>query len=447
MPIIIQSATEGKLVMDINGEAQEIRNELAALRQLLESRQAQTVQYADKIYNIEHIDEASFGFLTGKRAFNEQLTRELIAAAQPYSWAAGRFLEKVAGIPDWAHQARISDKAKEILAYSFVGVLGIQLSKLMAIGKEDFSEAKPRKYIAKGIEIAKYSSSLLIAALVSKLWDEQRQRARVFNEAERQALEGFFHSSFELSLPDRLQLLQALDGIFAQPGHGLPPPLAEWPSFAPALAEGSPFVAACHGLAALQERLDRAQYDLLDCERTEQHLSAFLSHLAFLTQYRMVSIQHIGYWQPRNADPRYLHRYTALGIDNKANKDAEKVNCTPETVQTDAVLLYRDDSYSRHICLSPFLIDYNALTFEHGAKICFYRSQAIDGDVLEYVFHEDGSTVRLEMQGILRPDTDLNALMLEQQKQKILNLDNMVSLFHEARACLLGEVDFDFEDL
>jgi hypothetical protein len=176
-------------------------------------------------------------------------------------------------------------------------------------------------------------------------------------------------------------------------------------------------------------------------------LSAFLSHLAFLTQYRMVSIQHIGYWQPRNADPRYLHRYTALGIDNKANKDAEKVNCTPETVQTDAVLLYRDDSYSRHICLSPFLIDYNALTFEHGAKICFYRSQAIDGDVLEYVFHEDGSTVRLEMQGILRPDTDLNALMLEQQKQKILNLDNMVSLFHEARACLLGEVDFDFEDL
>ena len=442
-PILIQSVTEGTLTLQVDGEAREIRNELAALRALLESGQGQSVQYADKIYNIAHIDEANFGFLTGQRSFNEQLTQELMAAAQPYSRAAARFMEKVAGIPDWAHQARISDKAKEILAYSFVGVLGIQLSKLMAIGKEDVSEAKQRKYITKCIEIAKYSSSLLIAALISKLWDAQRQRARPFTGAERGALEGFFHSSFGLSLPECLQLLRMLDGIFTQPAHGLPPPLADWPAFAPALAEGSPFAAACEGLADLQGRLDRNKYDMLDCERAEHHLSAFLGSLAFLTQYRMASIRQIGYWQPRNAAPRYLHRYTALGIDNKANKDSEKVNCTPETVQTDAVLLYRDDSYREHVCLSPFIIDYNALTFEHGTKICFYRSQAIDGDALEYIFHEDGSLLTIESQGIWKGDTDLNELMLEAQKQKTLNIDSMVALFHEARACLLGEIDFE----
>lgn len=441
--IIIQGATESALTLSINGEAQEIRNELAALRALLESRQANTVQYADKIYNIAHIDEANFGLMTGKRPFNAGLTQRLIEAIRPYSRAAERFLEKVAPIAEWEHQMRISDKAKEILAYSFPGILGIQLSKLMAIGKEDFSEAKQRKYIAKCVEIARYAADLLGMALLSKLWDEQRRQARSFAPDEHRALEAFFHQHFEASLLERLHFLQALDGIFAQAAYRLPPPLEEWPAFRPALSAGSAFVQACEVLAALQARLDRAQHDLLDCEKAETQLAVLLGQLAFLTQYRMASIRHIGYWQPRNADPIYLQRYTALGIDNKAQKDAEKVNCSSETMQTDAVLLYREDSYSQYICLSPFLIDYNALTFEHGAKICFYRSQAIDGDVLEYVFHEDGSTVRLEMQGILRPDTDLNALMLEQQKQKILNLDGMVSLFHQARACLLGEIDFE----
>jgi hypothetical protein len=236
---------------------------------------------------------------------------------------------------------------------------------------------------------------------------------------------------------------QTLGGIFARPDYALLPPLSDWPDFAPALAEGSPFTTACRGLAALQERLDKAQYNLLDCVEAEQHLAQFLGQVAFLTRYHMASIRQIGYWQPRHADARYLHRYTALGIDNKAQKDAEKVNCSSETVQTDAVLLYRDGNYKEHVGLSPFIIDYNALTFEHGPKICLYRSQAIDGDWLEYVFHEDGSLLRLESQGILKPDTDLNELMLEQQKQKVLNLDNMVGLFHAAKACLLGEVNFD----
>ncbi|HMO40059.1 MAG TPA: hypothetical protein PKC76_15830 [Saprospiraceae bacterium] len=446
--IVIQGVTESTLTLNVNGEVQEIRNELSALRTLLESRQTQTVQYADKIYNIAHIDEANFGFMTGRRAFNEALTRQLIESIQPYSLAAKRFLEKVASIADWEHEVRFSNKAKEILAYSFVGVLGIQLSKLMAIGKEDFSDAKQRKYIAKCIEIARYATNLLCVTLLSKLWDEQRQQPRFFSRHERQVLEAFFQNHFESSLPERLRLLQVLDGIFAQAEHALPLPLEEWHDFRTTITEGGAFATSIEALAALQVRIDRAQYNLLDCVEAENQLTVFLSQVAFLTRYRMASIRHIGYWQPRNADARYLHRYTALGIDNKAQKDAEKINCTPETVQTDAVLLYRDDNYSRHICLSPFLIDYNALTFEHGPKICFFLSQAIDGDILEYVFHEDGSVVRLEKQGILKPDTDLNELMLEQQKQKILNLDNMVSLFHEAHACLLGAVEeIDFEDL
>lgn len=436
--IIIQELTESTIAVNVNGEVREIRNELTELKALLQNLKAQKVQYAEKIYNIEHINEANFGFVTGKKAFNEHLARQLIEAIRPHSIAAQRFLERVKDIPAWENQARISAKAKEIIAYSFVGAVGIQLSKLMAIGQEELSEAKQRKYISKCLDIARHCLGLLSAILLSRLWDEQKAKPRTFDERERKNLSAFFDNSFELSLPERFSFLQILHRIFSKKENPLAWPLPEWEGFAPALASGSIFHQACQALAALNERLDKAQYSLLDCFEAEKQLALFFQDLHFLANYRMASIRHIGYQQPRNTDARYLHRYTALGIDNKANIDAEKINCTPETVQTDAVLLYRGGHYSEHISLSPFVIDYNALTFEHGAKICFYRSQAIDGDILEYLFLEDNSLVRLEKQGILKPDTDLNDLMMEKEKHKILNLDRVVEQFMDARSCLLG---------
>lgn len=444
--IIIQGVTDSVITLNVNGESREIRNELAELKRLLQNLKLQKLQYAEKIYNIEQITEANFDFVTGKKAFNETLSRLLIEAISSHSMAAQRFLERVAAIPDWEAQVRISDKAKEIIAYSFVGVIGIQLSKLVAIGKEDFSEAKQRKYIGKCIDISKRCLDLLSVSLLSRLWDAQRMQAKPFDATERQAIKAFFDNSFELSLPERLYFLKVLNGIFANPQHKLDMPLPEWGDFAPALHDDSVFCQACQSLAVLHKQLDKGQYNLLDCFEAEQQLAIFLGNLTFLVHYNMASIRHIGYRQPRNGEAHYLHRYTALGIDNKANVDAEKLNYTPKTVQTDAVLLYRDDDYSRHISLSPFVIDFNALTFEHGAKICFYHAQAIDGDMLEYLFLEDNSMVRLENQGIRKPDTDLNELMMEKEKWKILNLDGVVDQFQQARACLLGE-EVDLGDI
>ncbi|MCB9272807.1 MAG: hypothetical protein H6564_02135 [Lewinellaceae bacterium] len=436
--IIIEDVKESTIAVNVNGDVREIRNELAELKALLQNLKVQNVQYAEKIYNIEHINEANFGFVTGKKAFNELLAKELIEAIRPHSLAAQRFLNLVAATPGWESQPHISAKAKEVIAYSFVGVVGIQLSKLMAIGQEPLSDAKQRKYIGKCLDIARHCLSLMSAILLSRLWDDQKVQPRDFDETERMSLSAFFNNSFELSLLERLSFLQTLHCIFSKQENGLPTPLPEWPAFAPALKSGSTFHLACQTMARLDERLDKGQYSLLDCFEAEKQLAQFFRSLHFLANYRMASIRHIGYQEPRNTDARYLHRYSALGIDNKANVDAEKVNCTTETAQTEAVLLYRGDHYSDYINLSPFVIDYNALSFEHGAKICFYRSQAIDGDILEYLFLEDNSLVRLEMQGVLKSDTDLNELMMEKEKHKALNLDRVVEQFMDARRCLLG---------
>ncbi|MFN0215048.1 MAG: hypothetical protein ACKVT2_12400 [Saprospiraceae bacterium] len=445
--IVIQRISDSTITLNVDGEVREIHNQLAELKALLQNRQAQTVQYADKIYNIEHIDEANFGLVTGKKAFNEHLTKVLIEAIQTDCLPAQRFLEKVSAIENWETQLRISDKAKEIIAYSFVGVIGIQLSKLMAIGKEDFSEAKQRKYIEKCLHIAKRSLDLVNFALLSRLWDAQKEKARQFSEPQRTVLAHHFDNPFECSLDEQFRLLETLYEIFSLKENALDFPLPELVNFVAKLEANSTLRQSCHALQALNEKLDKAQYDLLDCFEAEKHLATFLGQFPFLVYYRMASIKRIGYRRIRKAAPFFMHRYTALGIDSKANIDAEKGNYTMQPSDTDAVLLYKGEDYQESVNLSPFVIDYNALSFEHGAKICFYHSADLSDGSLEYLFLEDNSIVRVEMTGTLKDDADFNELMMSNEKWKNLNLDNVVRDFRLARRTLLGDDALNFDDL
>ncbi len=448
--IVIQDLSKETITISVNGEIREIRNQLEELKVLLGEMGSQKVQYAEKIYNIEHINEANFGFMTGKKAFNEVLTRQLIETIKPTCRPAQRFLEIVGQkkIVDWERNKSISDKAKEIIAYSFVGVIGIQLSKLVAIGKEDFSEAKQRKYIEKCLHIAKRSLDLVIFALLSELWDAQKKQFRELSEAHQDAIAQRFDTAFEPSLKEQFQLLLVLFDLFSTVKPALKFPFKELGAeeFAQQMQEGSALRVCIQKLQELNEKLDKARYDLLDCFEAENQPVEFFKPFYFLVNYRMASIKHIGYRQIRYNDPHYLHRYAALGIDNKANVNAEKINYTPRAVHTDAVLLYQGDAYDNYINLFPFVIDYNALTFEQGAKICFYRSQDITDGFLEYLFLADNSTEHIEKKGILKPDTDFNELMKSTERRKLLNLDSVVEQFHEARRCILGDV-LDFEDL
>ncbi|NTW19218.1 MAG: hypothetical protein HGA42_06220, partial [Nostocales cyanobacterium W4_Combined_metabat2_030] len=116
--IVIQGTTESTITINVNGEVQQIHNELATLKALLEKNQTQSFQTAQNIYNIGQITEANFGFVTGKKAFNELLTKELINALKVYSVPAARFLERATETKqDWETQAIYSDRAKDIIAY------------------------------------------------------------------------------------------------------------------------------------------------------------------------------------------------------------------------------------------------------------------------------------------------------------------------------------------
>lgn len=434
--IIIKDINESNISIVINGDVREIRNDLSELMRIIREVHVMSIQYAEKVYNVANLNEENFNFIAGKKAFNGDLTKTLIEAIAPYTNAAREFLNTTANIPDWQNQARFGDKAKQIISCSFVGVIGIQLRKLMAIGKEPLNDNKQHNYIDKCIDIAKYSLDLLSIVLLSRLWDEHRAMARPFSEPEINALRRFFDNIVEPSIHERYAFLQTLDGIFSNGANQLSHPFIEWPDFSSALITGSEFHQSCQKLADLSERLEKKQYNLIDCHDAERQLGIFLQNLSFLSTYCMASIRYIGYRQPRNTDACYLHRYTALGIDNKANVDAEKINCTPETAHTDAILLYRGNRYNEYINLSPFVIDFNALTFEKGAKICFYHCKNFHGEALEYVFLEDNNKVIVEKKGLLR-ESDLNEIMMQEEKQAEFNLDGIFDLFRDARRCLL----------
>jgi hypothetical protein len=373
---------------------------------------------------------------------NEHISKVLIAAIRPHNPTAVRFLERAETIPNWATNAQASNKAKEILAYSFVGVIGIQLSKLFAIGKEDFSETTQNKYIEKCIQIAKRSLDLVTFALVSQIWESQKTLPRTFSATQTSALQDFFDRPFEPDITGQVGFFQTLCALFAE--HGLPFPFLQLRDFGPHFQPGSVFQKAIGQLQALNARLDQKSCSPADCSAAEQALAEVLTALHFLAACRMASMKRIGYWQIRTATPKFLHRYAALGIDSKANVDAEKINFTPDTAPTDSVLLHRGDAYQESLNLSPFIIDFNALTYESGAKICFFRARAIAADSLDFTFLEDNSPVTLAWKGVLTDPEKANELLLLPENRKAYNLDCVIEQFEEARKSILGDtLNFD----
>jgi hypothetical protein len=425
--------TVGKAWEQAVGEIEATYDLKAGTRGLFRKGKEEEGQFAWELFAKEEakgwkLDEV----LEKSYVFNELLTKKVIEAVQKYSNPAKKFLERANTIPNWESQKQISDKAKEVIAYSFVGVIGIQFSKLMAIGKEEFSESKQRKYTEKCIFLVRRSIDLVNFTLTSKLWDIQKSQTINIADEQKKILQTFFENSFEADLPTQMRLLQTLQKIFTQ--NKLVIPYSAEANFGDWLKPDHAFFQTCQALQKLAQR--ELANDYAEAERLT---AIFFEYFDFLANYKMASIKSIGYKHPRNEEARYLHRYTALGMDSKANVDAEKFNVIAQTAPTESVLLYKGEHYGESINLFPFVIDYNALTFESGAKICFYRGVDVSDGSLDYVFLEDGSVQNISKKEILEKGENLSEILGDKEKAKVLNLDYVVQQFQEAQQVITGE--------
>ena len=383
---------------------------------------------------------------TEKNIFNEKLVKRLIEAIQIYSPRAKKFLENAARMAtDWETQTRFSDPAKEIIAFSFVGVLGIQLRKLMAIGKEKSSENKIRKYLENCQLTSKRALQLLCFALISKLWDYKKDNNYTLSPDQATTCKNFFDDEFELDINGFTNLLKTLIDVFT--GNKLEFPIPELDEFKVIFDAQRHFVMACTQLQAIDKLLDKSSFTIADCSEAENNLTTVLETLKFLANYKMVSIKSIGYLEMRNSKPHYLYNYTALGIDIKSsNVNQERISYAETPINTDAVLLYKG-SYQQNLNLFPFVIDINALAFEGGAKICFYACHDNADGSLNYNFLEDNSIVNIADTGTLKSGTDINELLMDPKKRKDMKFDSVFTLFQEAKKAVTGiEEDEDFEN-
>ena len=445
--IIIQGITDSSITLEVNGATQEIQNEMAALNALLEEMNAQQVQMADKIYDLAELGQADIGV---KKTFNVLITKKLmLALAENGLVPAQKFLDKTKSINGWENDSRFSDVAKNLITFAFVGVIGTQLRKIMAIGKEALSEEKQQTYI-QGCYIASQKAiQLLNFTLISAFWDAQKGGNYELNEEETKELRLFFDDSIERSLADYATLLETLMKVFEK--HGLSLPLKGLKEL-----KLERFKKTCNRIKKLHDLLEKSQHSLMTCFEIEGQLTQFLSHLILFMNYEMLSIKSVIYDEKRTSTPQYIHSYIELGIDQKFNENTEKLNILKTPVVTDAVLIYdKRSNYDVYVNLSPFVIDYNTQMFEKGAKICFFSSKHISDASLNYRFLEDNSIENVNFSNMLNDNTKLENLMKEKKDYIKLKFDLIFQQFEEAKKEVLknstageaGAEDVSFDDL
>ena len=371
--------------------------------------------------------------------FNKRLTAVLIHAIKPHNRKASSFLTEN---PNWQDNEQLTRIAKQIIISSYVGVIGIQIRKLMSIGNESRSTSKIERYIKNCEFTAKRALQLLNYALLSKLWDHHISGEINIKKNPDEALRKFFRNSTETCLTDDCDLTQTLLKIFST--NTLENPIPESSKLHTSPEDQEALQRACELLNELsQKELSTLKNE--DCLLAEKQVTQVLETLNFFAAYRMISLKDINYSQQRNEKTGlYLHNYTYLAGDTRDNNlNKTKVRREDSPVLSFAVLLFKDN-YRQNINLDPFIIDYNGLALTGGSKICFYSHINTYSDLkLNYTFIEDNSTISFNKSNNPKPnDTDvvkLNHWLAEPQNRKDLNFDNVYQLFFEAKNELIDQ--------
>ena len=76
--ILIKEVSADTIILTVSGVEHKINYQLPELKELMKNQNVTNITYENKVYNIEHINEANFGVVTSNKVFNSVLTRELI---------------------------------------------------------------------------------------------------------------------------------------------------------------------------------------------------------------------------------------------------------------------------------------------------------------------------------------------------------------------------------
>lgn len=432
--VIIQGISDSTLTLNVNGEVREIQNQLAELKALLQNLKIHKVQYAEKIYNIEHINEANFSIVTSSRVFNGILTKELIDIIKDRP-KPRQFLEDIPvdDKENWECVRTHLKDAQSLLEDNFVWVISWELRRLFSIGndKQKSNETKTFEYINHCLSTYRLSLQLVNYLFLSKLWDEKRINKNLENN--QRPIKDFFYTNRILKLVELRLLFQSLLKVFKDNGLQQPISEGEFENFHEYLDNNSNFNGACLVLEAFEMSIQsREAYGLGHCHTAEIALSTILKAFKFFTNYQLVTMKRVEYEEARNTAPRYVKDFSIL--EKKEAKNLQRILKYDNRPSLTYAIFFRNEHNA--VNLFPFLLDYNALTNEQDFQIYIYESR-IGKNALRYFSIKSEKEDTISYMGIATEPKEIKSEEQKNEEQKNIRLDLVIKQFEEAMNTIL----------
>lgn len=372
-----------------------------------------------------------------------KLTETLINNSIDMSVAVSRFHDIIKTIPNWTQQERILSKAKEIISYSFIGVIGKDFNKIMAISNENSAD-KCYKFCYACKRIIAITLDLTIFALISRLWDASNAKLITLDTDEKETIRKRLIMPYRLTVHEEIDLVYSMLQTFEKYKDKVELPIPELKALQPKLKCGGELDEACKRLSDINEETATME----QCRQAEDELTTVMCAFNFYMRYHIVSMKWSKCKKSRIFNTQFVNRYVALGLDNKSNIDMEKVNLTESASSTDSVVMYTDSmSDNKSINMYPLVIDLNTINRENGSKICFLYANPMNNTSLEYISLDDGKIQTLTNKRIKQKVSDLNEIFMSDDDIKTYNTDTVIDTFEILQQSLLGEMYVDFGDL
>lgn len=396
-----------------------------------------------------------FSHLSDADNFNRMLTVRIMKALAKINVKAEKLLKDLEnrGTP-WETDKRCIDQIKVSISKKFIGILGTEIGRLMAIGKDFYSDDKLKNYIAKCHRIALISIQLIAFTFISRLWNRLSQRDSgdiSISVHQNQALKQFFDGE-EMNLMDYSRLIEALIELFK--ANKLSFPIPEINEIEGEFSQGSALSLAFRETQGLQNSQSPS---IIQCDKAERHISTILEKFIFLTDYEMISIKSVSYDMVWEKSEGYFHHYTPLGTNKPQQLDIQSLVYDNFPVQSNGVLLYKGSYMDETVCtnLYPFVIDLHTLLAEPGNKVCFFNQKLVNQKILSYLYLEMNEDVQVEFKNILLVkegmdiNPKINEVIHDKNNRIQLKVDNTFRLYAHAAKTVAGlvfdqEPDFEF---
>jgi len=379
-------------------------------------------------------------------AMNQWLTQQLMPIIAQYDVLAQKFGAATNSINQWQNQPKYRNAALSILQSSYIGVVGIYLKKLAAIGSSSFSTTKVNEYTKNAYLLVQRLLDLTNTLLISTLWDNAEKQRIALSKTEK--IKQFFGQTVERDIAFSFELLSELIENFAQTGTAFPIP--EFGEAAAYFAENKLVLQlAFTKIETIYQQSNQKELSGEDCFWVEKHLTDILLWFAFYAGYKIQAVKEVMFNQIRKQEEFYIHKLSFYGLSNRSTEQqkevSENIRFSHHSIYTDAVLFYKDD-YGKGINLFPFIIEYNNVLLEEGTNLCVFSHKELAAEnLVNFIAFADAKLV-----GIEADNTKLTNDFSEIFSNRISTIQHkkniVVQLLTKAETDILGNEDNSGED-